>query len=209
MSVTEAGAIATDPLLATEEAGLYYVHEEAPGITRRRAGRGFSYRDTAGRLVRNKKQLQRIQSLAIPPAWTEVWICPDPNGHIQATGRDAKGRKQYRYHPHWREVRDEAKYHRLLDFGRALPRIRQAAKADLSRPGLPREKVLAAVVRLLETSFIRVGNEAYAKENRTFGLTTLKSRHVEIASAKIIFRFRGRRESRLSGPSVTVGSLKL
>lgn len=184
--------MATDSVRATEEAGLRYIHDDKPGITRCRAGRGFSYREATGRLVRNKEQLRRIKSLAIPPAWTDVWICPDPSGHIQATGRDARRRKQYKYHPRWRKVRDEAKYHRILDFGRALPRIRQKIKEDLSRPGLPREKVLATVVRLLEMTLIRVGNEEYARENHTFGLTTLQNPHVDVASTKIAFHFRGK-----------------
>src|SRR5690242_4657327 len=132
---------------------------------------GFRYTRADGKPLRNPADLKRIRALAIPPAWTDVWICPDPRGHLQATGRDARGRKQYRYHPRWREVRDEDKYGRLPEFGRALPAIRRRVSRDLSRPGLPREKVLAAIVKLLETTFIRVGNDEYARQNRSFGLT--------------------------------------
>jgi DNA topoisomerase-1 len=147
-----------------------------------------------GKLIRDPKTLARVRSLVIPPAWTDVWICPLDNGHIQATGRDAKGRKQYRYHPRWRTVSDEDKYGRLLAFGSALPAIRKRIDADLARPGLPREKVLAAVVRLLETTLIRVGNDEYARVNGSFGLTTMRDRHVEVAPAKgsIRFTFRGK-----------------
>lgn len=163
-----------------------------PGIVRRRAGKGFSYRGPDGERVTDRDTLARIRSLAVPPAWTDVWICPSPRGHIQATGRDARGRKQYRYHPRWREVRDETKYHRMLAFGRALPGIRTRVAEDLGRRGLPREKVLAAVVRLLETSLVRVGNEEYARTNRSFGLTTLRDRHAKIEGAEIRLRFRAK-----------------
>jgi DNA topoisomerase-1 len=138
------------------------------------------------------RDLTRIRSLVIPPAWTEVWICQDPRGHLQATGRDARGRKQYRYHPRWREVRDGDKYGRLPEFGRALPAIRRRIGRDLARPGLPREKVLAAVVKLLETTFIRVGNDEYARQNRSFGLTTMRDGHVRISGSKVKFIFRGK-----------------
>jgi DNA topoisomerase-1 len=146
----------------------------------------------SGRVLTDPRTVARIRSLAVPPAWTDVWICPDPGGHIQATGRDAKGRKQYRYHHRWRETRDETKYDRLMDFGRSLPRIRERVQRDLGRRGLPREKVLATVVRLLEKTLIRVGNEEYARANRSFGLTTLNTRHVKVKGRRIHFRFRGK-----------------
>jgi DNA topoisomerase-1 len=142
--------------------------------------------------MRDLATLRRIRSLAVPPAWTHVWICPIPHGHIQAAGRDARGRKQYRYHLRWREVRDQTKYARLIDFGKALPRIRERVEQDLARPGLPREKVLAAVVRLLETTLIRVGNEEYARQNHSYGLTTLRSQHVTIEGTRLRFEFRGK-----------------
>lgn len=172
---------------------LRYVSDARPGIERLRSGRGFRYRVQAdGRTVRDPQILARIRALAIPPAWTAVWICPTEAGHIQAVGRDARGRKQYRYHARWREVRDEAKYARLIDFGRALPRIRQAVRRDLARPGLPRRKVLATVVRLLETTLIRVGNEEYARQNHSYGLTTLRARHVRVRGDQLRFEFRGK-----------------
>ena len=158
--------IITDPVESARQAGLTYVTEGRPGLTRRRAGRGFVYRDAEGRRVRAGATLARIRALAIPPAWTDVWIAPSPQGHIQALGRDARGRKQYRYHARWREVRDETKYTRVLAFARALPGIRARLRTDLARPGLSRDKVLATVVRLLETTLIRVGNEEYARTNR-------------------------------------------
>jgi DNA topoisomerase-1 len=145
-----------------------------------------------GRVLRRRDVLNRIRGLVIPPAWTDVWICPDDRGHLQATGRDARGRKQYRYHPKWREVRDETKYHRLIGFARALPTIRRRTAADLRRPGLSREKVLATVVRLLEKTLIRVGNDEYARENRSYGLTTMRDGHVEISGGRIRFSFRGK-----------------
>ncbi|MBV8199675.1 MAG: DNA topoisomerase IB [Acidobacteria bacterium] len=185
-------AVAADPVLSARLAGLRYVTDEGPGIRRRRQGTGFSYRGPDGQALRDRQQRRRIAALAIPPAWTEVWICPLVNGHLQATGRDARGRKQYRYHPDWRAVRDETKFGRMIAFGEALPRLRDRIAGDLALPGLPREKVLAAVVRLLETTLIRVGNQEYARENRSFGLTTLRSRHVAIAGATLRFRFRGK-----------------
>ncbi len=163
-----------------------------PGIARRRAGRGFTYRRPDGSLERDLEALARIRSLAIPPAWTDVWICLDPMGHIQATGRDARGRKQYRYHSGWRRRRDRAKYRRMVEFGRALPRIRARVDQDLRRPGLPRDRVLALLVRLLETTAIRVGNREYARSNRSFGLTTLRSRHARVAGGEVRFQFRGK-----------------
>ena len=188
----------TPPISETEgrasarAAGLRYSTDARPGITRRRRGRGFSYRGPDGDLVRDSAVLARIRALAIPPAWTDVWICPDPAGHLQATGRDAKGRKQYRYHERWRSGRDDAKFERLIDFARVLPRVRARCDADLATTGLSREKVLAAVVRLLETTLIRVGNDEYARLNRSFGLTTLKNRHATVTGTRVRFRFRGK-----------------
>ena len=188
----DAGIAVVEPEAVADQAGLHYVRDDAPGIRRRKAGKSFSYRDPDGRVIKDEETLKRIRKLAIPPAYTDVWICPDPLGHIQATGRDARGRKQYRYHPKWREARDETKYHRMLAFARALPSIRERIEADLRRSGLPREKVLATVVRLLESSLIRVGNDEYAKQNRSFGLTTMRDRHAKINGSEIQFRFRGK-----------------
>jgi DNA topoisomerase I len=184
--------IVSDPVESAQAAGLRYVSDTQPGIRRKRAGKGFVYVAADGKTIRDAKELSRIRSLAIPPAYTDVWICPSPNGHIQATGRDARGRKQYRYHPKWREVRDETKFGRMLGFSQALPKIRARLERDLSLPGLPREKVLATVVRLLECTCIRVGNDEYAKSNRSFGLTTLQDRHVEISGSNLRFEFRGK-----------------
>ncbi len=178
--------------LAVREAALRYVSDDAPGIGRRRAGKGFSYRDPKGGPVRDPAVLRRIRALAIPPAWTQVWICPDADGHIQATGRDEKGRKQYRYHSRWREARDAAKFGHMVEFARCLPVIRARVAKDLRRPGLAREKVLATVVRLLETTLIRVGNDEYVKQNRSYGLTTLRSRHVTIEGGRLRFSFKGK-----------------
>jgi DNA topoisomerase I len=175
-----------------EEAGLRYVNDERPGYRRRAKSKVFQYLDTEGKLIRDEQRLLRIKRLAIPPAWTDVWICPSPNGHIQATGRDARGRKQYRYHDRWRELRDENKFERLADFAKALPNIRRRIAADLKLPDLPRQKVLAAIVRLLEQTFMRIGNEEYARENKSFGLTTMKNRHVTVNGAQLRFRFRGK-----------------
>jgi len=175
-----------------ENAGLRYVSDASPGIARKRARGGFRYVSPRGEPVRDAATLARLRSLAVPPAWTDVWICPRADGHIQATGRDARGRKQYRYHPRWRQVRDASKYERLRAFGVALPRIREACDRDLRRPGMPRQKVLATVVRLLETTLIRVGNDEYARDNRSYGLTTLHNRHVTIDGSRIEFRFRGK-----------------
>jgi DNA topoisomerase I len=173
-------------------AGLRYVGETSPGIHRKRAGKGFAYYAPDGKLVRQKERLDRIRSLAVPPAWTEVWICPSPRGHIQATGRDAKGRKQYRYHRRWREYRDETKYGRMIEFGRALPRLRRRVRRDLSLPGMPRDKVVAAVVRLLDDSSIRIGNSEYARDNESFGLTTLRQKHVAVRGEVMRFKFTGK-----------------
>lgn len=173
-------------------ARLRYSSDARPGISRRRAGRGFTYSAPDGQTIRTAAVLARIRSLAIPPAWTDVWICPDPTGHLQATGRDARRRKQYRYHARWRVQRDDAKFERLIDFARVLPHIRERCDVDLARPGLSREKVLAAVARLLEATLIRVGNDEYARLNRSFGLTTLKTRHARVTGTRIRFRFRGK-----------------
>ena len=185
-------AAAIDPQHAAETAGLRYVSDAKPGIRRKRAGKGFTYVGTDGKPVRDAATLARIRSLAIPPAYTDVWICPTPNGHIQATGRDARGRKQYRYHPRWRAVRDETKFGRMLAFSEVLPRVRRHVEQDLRRSGLPREKVLATVVRLLECTGIRVGNDEYARTNDSFGLTTLRDGHVEINGSTLEFEFRGK-----------------
>ena len=185
-------AVAADSAEAAEEAGLQYVNDDRPGYTRRAKGKDFEYLDMDGKTIRDEQRLLRIKRLAIPPAWTEVWICPSPNGHIQATGRDARHRKQYRYHERWREVRDENKFGRLAQFAKALPNIRRRVAQDLKLPALPRQKVLATLVRLLERSFIRIGNEEYARENKSFGLTTLKNRHVKVRGAQVVFRFRGK-----------------
>ena len=184
--------LAKHPETAASAAGLHYVSDEHPGLTRQKVGRGFRYLGVHGRPVRDAATLGRIRSLVIPPAWTKVWICPDALGHIQATGRDARGRKQYRYHPRWRVVRDEAKYGRMLAFGQALPIIRARTDEDLARPGLSRRKVLAAVIRLLEATLIRVGNEEYARDNGSFGLTTLRDRHALVTGSTVRFRFRGK-----------------
>jgi DNA topoisomerase-1 len=173
-------------------AGLRYANDARPGIRRRRNGRGFRYVKPGGGPLRDRAALRRIRSLAIPPAYTEVWISPDPRGHVQATGRDARGRKQYRYHPRWREVRDATKFERMAAFSRALPRIRRRIRRDLALSGLPRAKVLAAIVRLLEDTCIRVGNEEYARENGSYGLTTLRDGHVAVAGSELRFEFRGK-----------------
>jgi DNA topoisomerase I len=174
------------------ELGLRYVSDAVPGITRRRAGKGFVYRQPDGRPLKDRGTLGWIRSLAIPPAWRDVWISPFRDGHLLAVGRDEKGRKQYRYHPRWRALRDEAKFGRMLAFGRALPRIRAAVDEELAKPGLGRRKVLATVVRLLEGTLIRVGNDEYARANKSFGLTTLHDRHFKAEGAKLRFSFTGK-----------------
>lgn len=183
---------AHDPITATRIAGLRHVDDSMPGIRRRSAGSGFRYLGPDGESIHDEATLARIKTLAIPPAWTDVWICPWDNGHIQATGRDAKGRKQYRYHARWRDVRDEAKYERMLGFGKALPAIRKRVEDDLKLPGLPREKVLATILHLLQSTMMRVGNEEYARHNKSFGLTTLRDRHVRIDGSEVEFHFRGK-----------------
>ena len=184
---------AASPEDAARAAGLRYSADSDPGIARVKRGGGFGYRDAAGKAVRDAETLARIRSLAIPPAYADVWICADPQGHIQATGRDARGRKQYRYHPRWRAHRDETKFHHMAEFAEALPLIRARVEADLRRPGLARAKVVATVVRLLETTLIRVGNEDYARENGSYGLTTLRTRHVAVeGEAALRFSFKGK-----------------
>jgi DNA topoisomerase I len=172
--------------------GLRYVVDDRPGITRRRVAGGFTYWDAKGRRVRKAATLSRIRALVIPPAWKHVWICPDPNGHLQATGRDARGRKQYRYHPRWVTVRDEQKFHRLIAFARALPVIRRRTTVDMKAAALSRARVLATVVKLLEKTLIRVGNEEYARTNGSFGLTTMQDRHARVTRNRVRFRFRGK-----------------
>jgi DNA topoisomerase-1 len=172
--------------------GLRYVTDAQAGIRRERSGQGFRYRSNEGRLVRDRHTLKRINSLVIPPAWTDVWICPVDHGHLQVTGRDERGRKQHLYHSRWRETREQTKFDRMIDFARALPVIRKQLKRDLARAGLCREKVLATVVRLLEVSLIRVGNDEYARDNKSYGLTTMKNRHARVRGAKIKFQFRGK-----------------
>jgi DNA topoisomerase I len=188
----ESAAVADQPEVDAKSAGLRYVSDTKPGIRRERRGDEFVYFDVHGRQIGDEKELKRIRSIGIPPAYERVWICPYPNGHLQATGYDARGRKQYRYHPQWRRVRDENKYDRMMQFGKALPKIRARVAEDLAKPGLPREKVLATVVKLLEVSRIRVGNEEYAKTNHSFGLSTMRNRHVKVEGSKILFRFRGK-----------------
>jgi DNA topoisomerase IB len=183
----------TEPKRAARRAGLVYVDDDRPGITRQRSGKGFRYRRPRGDLVRDAATLARIRRLAIPPAWTEVWICPQPRGHVQATGRDARGRKQHRYHPDWVVERDAGKFDRSIAFGDALPRLRRRVRADLKQPGWPRDKVLAIMVAVLADTMIRVGNEGYAKSNGSFGLTTLRDRHVDfLRGGRARFRFRGK-----------------
>jgi DNA topoisomerase-1 len=180
------------PLADAKQAGLRYVTDRTRGISRTRVGEAFSYYDASGREITQEPTLARIRKLAIPPAWRDVWICASPNGHLQATGIDARGRKQYRYHAKWRQVRDETKYNRMIAFGRALPLIRARVEHDLKRPGLQREKILATIVRLLETTLIRIGNEEYARENASFGLTTLRNRHVKVDGNVVHFEFRAK-----------------
>jgi DNA topoisomerase-1 len=197
--VLASGAI--DPIKSAKAAGLRYINDQStPGIRRLGKPNHFQYLDPRGRPIRNRAEIARIRALAIPPAWSHVWICPEALGHLQATGRDARGRKQYRYHPQWRQVRDEVKYGRLIAFARALPRIRRQTSADLNRRGLPRDRVLAVVVELLDKTLIRIGNEEYARANRSYGLTTMRDEHAKVAGAQVNFEFRGK-----SGIQHTVG----
>ena len=190
--------VAPDPVAAATSAGLHYVTDDRPGITRQMGALGFRYYRPDGRPLKRPTDLKRIRSLAVPPAWKHVWICPDPQGHVQATGRDARGRKQYRYHPEWRAHRDADKFDRLEAFAAVLPEIRARTAADLAKPGLPREKVLATIVQLLERSLIRVGNDEYARSNKSFGLTTLRDQHVRVKGSMLRFEFRGKSGKRHS-----------
>lgn len=196
IELREASAIENETLkeriAAAAAADLVYVHDTGPGIRRERAGTGFYYRDSKGRRLRDAKQLARIRALAIPPAYEDVWICPNPNGHLQATGRDARGRKQYRYHERWREIRDANKYEEMIEFGRLLPELRVRIADDMAKRGLCREKVIATIIELLQTTLIRIGNEDYAKENKSYGLTTLRNRHVAIEGSTLRFEFKGK-----------------
>ena len=185
-------AVTVPPAKAARLAGLRYVSDSTSGIRRRKAGKGFVYIGPSGKRVRDPRIIHRIRSLAIPPAWTDVWICPSPWGHLQAVGRDARGRKQYQYHPQYRRHRDQTKFEHMIAFGKALPVIRRQVNKDLRLEGLPGNKVLAAVVRLLDRTSIRVGNEEYARANNSFGLTTLRSRHVQITRTRLRFHFRGK-----------------
>jgi len=184
--------VVNDPIEVAEDAGLRYVSDDQPGYTRKPKGDHFEFFDTDGKPIPDETRLLRIRRLAIPPAYKDVWICPSPNGHIQATARDARRRKQYLYHERWREVRDEAKYEKMVLFGQALPKIRKRVEKDLSLPNLPRKKVLATIVELLDRTFIRIGNEEYAKQNKSFGLTTLRNRHVDVEGITVRFQFRGK-----------------
>ncbi len=177
---------------SAKAARLRYVSDASPGNRRRESAGGFTYHDPDGAKISDDDELARLKALAIPPAWTDVWICTRANGHLQATGRDARGRKQYRYHARWRQVRDETKFERMMAFAHALPAIRVRTERDMSLPGLPREKVLATVVRLLETTLIRVGNEEYARDNKSFGLTTMRDEHADITGSTLRFTFRGK-----------------
>lgn len=187
-----AGDIAAGGTEAAQKVGLTYVTEDTPGLTRRRAGTGFAYLDANGKKVRDKKVLMRIRKLAIPPAWEQVWICADAAGHLQATGRDARGRKQYRYHADFRAAQDNVKYDRLLDFAAALPAIRARVDQDMSMRGLPRHKVLATIVHLLDTTLIRIGNAEYARDNDSYGLSTLRDKHVRVNGNTLRFQFKGK-----------------
>jgi DNA topoisomerase-1 len=180
------------PRASARATGLTYVTDEATGIRRIKSGKGFRYKNSRGKTVGDRATLARIRALVIPPAWNDVWICPNPRGHLQATGRDARGRKQHRYHPRWREVRDASKYDRLLDFAKVLPSIRRRLGRDLKRNGIDRERILATVVRLMDLTLIRVGNEQYARDNHSYGLSTMKDRHATVRGRTIRFRFRGK-----------------
>ena len=182
----------TEPIKSAKEAGLRYVTDTGPGIAREKRGKNFVYVQPDEKLLRDRDELIRIKRLAIPPAWTDVWICPSANGHVQATGRDARGRKQYRYHSLWREVRDSNKYDRMMDFAKALPKIRQRVQRDFKLKGLPRDKIIATLVRLLEKTLIRIGNDEYARENQSYGLTTMRNRHAKVSGERSTFEFYGK-----------------
>ncbi len=185
-------ALAAEPEESAEIVGLLYVTDATPGIKRQRKGKGFCYYDIEGNKICSEDELERIKALVIPPAWDEVWICVHAHGHLQATGRDEKGRKQYRYHAHWRKIRSQTKFNRIIAFGLALPKIREQVKKDLAKHGLPKEKVIAAIAKLLEITKIRIGNQQYAQRNKSFGLTTMKQRHVDISGSRLRFKFRGK-----------------
>jgi DNA topoisomerase I len=189
-SATE--SVFTASAASAEEAGLRFVAENEPGISRRRAANSFRYKSSSGAVLKDERTLARIQSLVIPPAWTDVWICARADGHIQATGRDARGRKQYRYHPDWTRVRDDAKFDRLIEFGKTLPKVRRTIRRHMGERGLSRRKVLATVAHLLDTTLVRVGNREYARNNKSYGLTTLQDRHVTFSGAELRFQFRGK-----------------
>jgi DNA topoisomerase-1 len=180
------------PARAARDAGLRYVTDRQPGMTRERVRSGFRYRGARGQVIRSKRVIRRIEALAIPPAWTSVWICSDPRGHIQATGLDARGRKQYRYHPRWGQARNLGKFETLAEFARALPAIRRRVARDLRKSGLPRDKVVACIVHLLDRTLIRIGNDAYARENKSYGLTTIRNTHARVRAGKVRFSFRGK-----------------
>lgn len=181
-----------EPEAAAKAAGLRYVTDRIPGIRRVKKGHGFSYVDAKGAIVRDEKALARIRSLAIPPAWTDVWICSSENGHLQATGKDAKHRKQYRYHPQWNHIRNETKFSKMLLFSEKLPQIREQVKKDLQKEGMVRERVLAAIIEIMEQTMIRIGNDEYAEKNNSYGLTTIRNHHVDVKGKKIRFRFKGK-----------------
>jgi len=189
-----------DPQDAAETAGLTYISDEEPGIRRKKAGKGFTYVHPGGGKVEDEATLKRILKLAVPPAYADVWICTKANGHIQATGRDAKGRKQYRYHADFRAIRDSTKYEHMLEFAKALPAVRKTIAEHMALPGLPREKVLATVVNLLEKTLIRVGNDDYAKQNKSYGLTTLKNRHVQVNGSELPLRVQRQERQGLAAP---------
>ena len=191
-SARKASATLAEPEEAAKDAGLVYINGDEPGIRRMRSGRGFRYLEPGGRAVTDDRTLARIKALAVPPAWKDVWICPSPRGHIQATGIDAAGRKQYRYHEGWRAMRDRTKYDRMIPFGEALPSMRKRVREDLALPGLPREKILATIVRLIDLTYIRVGNARYAKANGSFGLTTMRARHADVNGSTVRFEFKGK-----------------
>jgi DNA topoisomerase-1 len=191
-AIKPAQASAKPPVTATMPPGLRYADDTKPGYTRKREKDGFVYFDASGKRIDDEDDITRINALAIPPAYEDVWICPDPRGHIQATGRDARGRKQYRYHPRWRETRDADKYERMAEFGRALPKIRARVARDLKRPGMPCDKVIAAIVQLLDTTLIRIGSVEYARDNQSYGLTTLRKKHVKIEAGQLRLKFRGK-----------------
>lgn len=191
-AATAATDVSPEQKAVATDAGLRYVTDAEPGFRRRRSGKGFAFLDARGKRISDKATLERIRALAIPPAYTDVWICADARGHLQASGRDARGRKQYRYHAHWRRRRDRDKFSHLADFGRILPSLRRRIAKDLKLPGMPRDKVLAMLVSLLAQTLIRVGNEEYARSNNSFGLTTLRNRHVQFPAGRAIFRFRGK-----------------